>query len=133
MKRSSKNTICTMVVKGCIPVVLILGFVFGLSYKPKAQALSDRGKKAVGVLVGAAAMGATAGAAGGAKWVPLGLFGGGLTGGLIARSSVKDNYENLERKKAKIEQKLQSTTNQKRRESLEKQLSRINQKLQTRR
>ena len=87
---------------------------------------------AIGILIGAAAIGATAGAAGGAHWVPLGLFGGGLTGGLIARSAVKDSYENLEREKAKIEKKLQSSTSQKRREKLEKQLSRIDQKLQAR-
>lgn len=129
----NKNMFKNRIIKVGIPVLLILGVVAGLSYKPKAQAISDTGKKVLGVAVGAALMGATAGAAGGAKWVPLGLFGGGLTGGLIARGAVKkDYYEKLERKKETLERKLQSASNPKRREALEKQLNGVNQKLQTR-
>ncbi len=129
----NSNQFKHMMMKVGIPALLVMGILCGLTYKPKAQAISDRGKKVLGVAVGAALIGATAGAAGGAKWVPLGLFGGGLAGGLIARSAVKkDEYEKLERKKETLERKLQSARNQNRREALEKQLNGVNQKLQTR-
>jgi len=131
MNKKHKKMLKNIALKGGIPALLVLGLIFGLTHKPKAHALSDRGKKAVGILIGAAAMGATAGAAGGAKWVPLGLFGGGLAGGLIAKGATSgDEYEKLERKKEKLEAKLQKTNSAKRREKLEKQLSSINQELQ---
>lgn len=133
MNNNKRNSLKNTIVRVGIPALLMLGIIGGLTYKPKAQAISDRGKKVLGVAVGAALMGATAGAAGGAKWVPLGLFGGGLTGGLITRSAVKkDYYEKLEIKKENLERKLQTSTNQKRREALQKQLNGVNQKLQAR-
>lgn len=130
MNKSHYAKLKTFFIKGILPTILILGLVFGITYKPKVQAASARAKKAAGVIVGAALMGATAGAAGGAKWVPLGLFGGGLTGGLIAKAAVKDDYENLKKQKATIEQKLQRTNSQRKKERYEKQLGSINQKLQ---
>ncbi len=132
MKKHRSYFLNKTMVKIVIPVLIILGLICALSYKQKAEALSNRGKKVLGIAAGAALMGATAGAAGGAKWVPLGLFGGGLAGGLIARGAVKDNYESLERKKEKLERKLKASSNQKRRDALKKQLDGVNEKLQRR-
>ncbi len=108
---------------------LIVALFVGLTYKQPAQALSDRGKKALGIIVGAGLAGATAGAAGGAKWVPLGLFGGGLTGGLIARGATKNSYESLNRKKMKLERKMQKTRSAQKRARYKNEINQINQKL----
>ena len=136
IKLSKKHKLMLQKVKklssdGVFPVVLIVGLIIGLAYKRPAQALSNRGKKAVGVLVGAGLMGATAGAAGGGKWVPLGLFGGGLTGGLIARGATKDSDEmsKVYEQRTHLERKLQRTNNPNRRLKIQRKLDEVNMRI----
>ncbi len=131
MKRKFTKKQKNFLVQGVVPVLLVIGFVFGLTYKPPAHALSRRGKKILGIAVGAALVGATAGAAGGAKWVPLGLFGGGLTGGLIARGSNddKNSFDELEQKKIKLEKRYNRATSASRRDRLKVKLDKVNQQL----
>ncbi len=109
-----------------MPILVIAGLI--LSYTPSCQALSCRGKKAVGIIVGAGLIGATAGAAGGAQWIAPGLLGGGLVGGLIARGC-KPEYDELQKKKADLEHRIQNTTSERKKLSLDKKLNNVNEKI----
>ncbi len=75
--------------KHIIAVVLITGLSATLLYKRSINAASDRAKTAAAVIVGAGVGGGLAGGLGGAKWLPLGFVGGGITLGLIARGAIK--------------------------------------------
>ncbi len=74
--------------------IVLAMFLFGLSvallYKKPVQAASRRGKTAAAVIVGAGAGGTIAGIAGSAKWAPLGIVGGGIFAGLLARRILKN-------------------------------------------
>jgi predicted lipid-binding transport protein (Tim44 family) len=78
--------------------LLVLGLGVAMIYKRPAHALSNRGKKVVGVLVGGGAGGGLAAGLGSAKWFPLGFGLGGLAGGLIARQAIKAHKRNKERR-----------------------------------
>ena len=120
---------CNRMITKIMPFFVIAGLLVGFIHTPSCQALSCRGKKAVGIIVGAGIVGATAGAAGGAKWVAPGLLGGGLTGGLIARGC-KPKYDELQKDKATLEQKIQNATSESKRMHLEKKLTKVNEKIQ---
>ena len=71
-------------------IKIVLFALLGAAPCLPLQAASDRAKKAAGVLVGGGVGGTLAGVAGSAKWAPLGIVGGAIIGGLLARSIIKN-------------------------------------------
>ncbi len=85
-------------------ILVVIGLSTALLYKRSTYAVSDSGKKAIGVVGGATAGGLIIGFATKAKFAPLGIVGGAIVGGLIARNAIRRHRERRAAAEASYEQ-----------------------------